>query len=114
MTGDSAVSEVVVLLGRTERWATNNCEDAGVRMVTLHSNQQAPIDTDVTLAVDVPLPQMGNAPSASASAVLVPLPPTMPPLKPCDPGTTDDSVVEVEYWLRLLLTKVAAPGAKEP
>ena len=34
--------------------------------------------------------------------------------QPCDPRTDERAIVEVEYWLRLLLTKPAAPDQKEP
>lgn len=110
MSAASPVSEVGVMLGRTEKWTLNSALDAEVRVHWLHTVEQAPLEMDTTLAVDISLPSMNAADGGKVKA----LAPTMPPLVPCDPSTDEKHVVEVEYWLRLLVSKPPSePGQKE-
>ena len=42
------------------------------------------------------------------------LPPSIPELRPSDDGANKEAVVEVRYWLRLLLSAPSEAGSTKP
>lgn len=119
MSAATSIGEVHVLLGRTEKWTTSSAEDATMRSFVVHSAEQAPVETDITIPVDISLAQMGHSLDAGSPAgthlapQLGQLPPTMPVLKPTDPDTDESHVISVEYWIRLLVCKPKEAGMKD-
>ena len=85
-------------------------QDATVRYHLLHTSEKGPIDSDLTLPVEINLAAKGVEGEGESGAV----PPSMAPLEPTDPEVPKENVVSVTYWLRLLLTKTPAPGQQKP
>ena len=79
-------------------------QDADVAKVILHATEQEPVTSDRTFALDIPLTVDGESGGA-------PLPPSVVALTAEDAETEGE--VSVTYWVRLLITKTKAVGAKE-
>jgi len=101
MMGGTSISEVSLLLGRTEMWGEAAGADATVRYHLLHTADQLPITSDATIPVDIGLATKGTESGVQEG----PLPPSMAPLVPTDPETNKTDTPSVTYWVRLLLAK---------
>jgi len=110
MKPGTSLSEVALLLGRTEQWSTNEGCDATVRYHLLHTSDMAPITCDCDIAVDISLDKKGS----ELDGVEGPLPPTMLPLTPDDEDCDKATVPSVTYWVRILLATTPADSKEKP
>ena len=72
----------------------------------VHKAPAEPITTNCSLPVSFKIGEKGSEPEP-----LEELPPSLPQLKPSDATANRDQIVEVRYWLRLLIAPAEEPSA---